>query len=115
MLLWLVTTAALAVAVPTAWAQTTVVSEDGYAGFAASAAEDPALQQAVAAALTTQILDLAGDNGYGDLNPALVRTVRHVLHRQRRIPRPVRAGQPHRAPLRVHRLGASRAISRTSG
>lgn len=74
-LLWLVTTAALAVAVPAAWAQTTVVSEDGYAEFAASAAEDPALQQAVAAELTTQILDLAGDNGYGDLNPALVRQV----------------------------------------
>ena len=41
LLLWLVTTAALAVAVPAAWAQQNVVDEDGYAALAASAAERP--------------------------------------------------------------------------
>jgi hypothetical protein len=69
LLFWLVTTAALAVAVPTAWAQHNVVSEDGYAALAATAAEDPRLQEAMASELTTQITQLAADNGY-DLNNA---------------------------------------------
>ncbi len=72
--LWLVTTVALAVAVPTMWAQRNVVSEDGYAALAASAATDPKLQSAMAAELTTQITNLAADNGY-DLNSDLVRGV----------------------------------------
>ncbi|MGB3480749.1 MAG: hypothetical protein WBB07_00850 [Mycobacterium sp.] len=66
-LLWLVTTAALAVALPAAWAQVNLVDNDGYAAFAQRAAADPDLQQAVAAELTTQILDL----GEG-LQPVLV-------------------------------------------
>jgi hypothetical protein len=61
MLLWLVTTAALAVALPTAWAQANLVDDDGYAAFAQRAASNPALQQAVAAELTTQVLDLGAD------------------------------------------------------
>jgi hypothetical protein len=72
--LWLVTTAVLAVAVPAMWAQRNVVSEDGYAVLAASAAKDPTLQTAMASELTTQITALAADNGY-DLNRDLVRGV----------------------------------------
>jgi hypothetical protein len=72
--LWLVTTVALAVAVPTMWAQRNVVSEDGYAALAATAAKDPTLQSAMASELTTQITNLAADNGY-ELNSDLVRGV----------------------------------------
>lgn len=74
MFLWLVTTLALAVAVPTMWAERNVVSEDGYAALAASAATDPQLQSAMAAELTTQITALAAENGYS-LNSDLVRGV----------------------------------------
>ena len=55
LLLWLVTTVALAVAVPSAWAQKTVIDPNGYSAFAASAAKDPRLQEAMAAELTTQV------------------------------------------------------------
>ena len=72
--LWLVTTVALAVAVPAMWAQQNIVDANGYAAFAQSAAKDPQLQQAMASELTTQIVSLASNNGY-DLNPDLVRGV----------------------------------------
>lgn len=71
---WLVTTLALAVAVPVGWAQMTIVDEDGYAALAESAAHDPRLQGAMAAELTTQVVSLAADNGYR-LNPDLVQQV----------------------------------------
>jgi len=58
-LLWLLATVALAVALPTAWAQRHIVDADGYANFAQGAAHDQALQRAVAAELTTQIGNLA--------------------------------------------------------
>jgi hypothetical protein len=74
MFLWLVTTVALAVAVPTMWAQRNVVSEDGYAALATSAAKDPKLQSAMASELTTQITALAAENGY-NLNSDLVHGV----------------------------------------
>lgn len=74
LMLWLVTTAALLVAVPTVWAQVTIVGESGYAGLAAAAAQDPRLQDAMAAELTTQVVSLGADNGY-TLNPELVRQV----------------------------------------
>lgn len=74
LLLWLLTTMALAAAVPAVWAQTHVVGEDGYAALAASAATDARLQEAMAAELTTQAVSLAADNGYS-LNPELVRRV----------------------------------------
>lgn len=74
MFLWLVTTLALAAAVPAMWAQKNIVDANGYAAFAQSAAKDPRLQQAMASELTTQIVSLASDNGY-DLNPDLVREV----------------------------------------
>ena len=74
LLLWLVTTVALAVAIPTAWAQKNVIDRTGYSAFAASAARDPQLQQAMASELTTQVTALAADNGT-DVNSELVRGV----------------------------------------
>jgi hypothetical protein len=72
--LWLVTTVALAAAIPAMWAQKNIVDANGYAAFAQSAAKEPKLQQAMASELTTQIVSLASNNGY-DLNPDLVRGV----------------------------------------
>ena len=72
LLLWLVTTVALAVAIPTAWAQKNVIDRNGYSAFAASAARDPQLQQAMASELTTQVTALAADT---DVNSELVRGV----------------------------------------
>lgn len=74
LVLWLVTTLALAVAVPAAWAQRNVIDENGYSAFAASAAKDPELQQAVAAELTTQVSSLLSQHGY-DANTDLIRGV----------------------------------------
>ena len=74
LLLWLVTTVALAVAIPTAWAQKNVIDRTGYSAFAASAARDSQLQQAMASELTTQVTALAADNGT-DVNSELVRGV----------------------------------------
>ena len=71
-LFWLLTTVALAVAVVAMWAQHTVIDRDGYSGFAASAAREPAVQDAMAALLTNEVVALAADNGYGNLNPELV-------------------------------------------
>ena len=70
-LLWLLTTITLAVALPAVWAQQNLVGADGYAAFAQRAAADPALQQAVAAELTTQIGDLASSA----VTPAVVSVV----------------------------------------
>jgi len=71
-LLWVVTTVLLAVAVPTMWMQRNVVSEDGYAALAATAAHDPKLQRAMASELTTQIIEFVSANGYRTLNRDLV-------------------------------------------
>lgn len=62
-LLWLITTALLVVTVPALWAQHTLVSEDGYAALAASAAKDPALQQAMASELSSQLTAATGASG----------------------------------------------------
>jgi hypothetical protein len=72
--LWLVTTIALALAVPAAWAQKTIVDENGYSAFAASAAKDPKLQQAMANELTTQIASLGEHQGYA-LNSEVIHDV----------------------------------------
>jgi hypothetical protein len=64
LLLWLVTTAALAVAVPTAWAQTHIVDVDGYTAMAKRASSDPALQAAVASELATRALVLINQHGH---------------------------------------------------
>jgi hypothetical protein len=69
-LFWLLATVALAVAVPATWAQHNVVDRNGYAALSASAARDPALQQAMASALTSQLLSLAANSGY-DVNETL--------------------------------------------
>ena len=63
-LLWLVTTIALAAAVPAAWVQRYIVDVDGYASLAQSAARDPALQDAMASELTTQVLAITRRGGY---------------------------------------------------
>lgn len=68
LLLWIVTTVALAVAVPAMWAQVNVIDEDGYASLAASAARDERLQDAMADELTAQVVELASGRGY-PLNP----------------------------------------------
>ncbi|HZA11597.1 hypothetical protein [Mycobacterium sp.] len=74
MLLWLVTTVALAVAVPAGWAQKTLVDVDGYAALAQKAAKDPRLQDAMASELTTQVVALANQRGIS-VNQSLVRGV----------------------------------------
>src|SRR5262245_59451356 len=74
MFLWLVTTVALAAAIPAMWAQRNIVGANGHAAFAQSAAKDPKLQQAMASELTTQIVSLASDNGF-NLNADLVQGV----------------------------------------
>ncbi|MBB5161821.1 hypothetical protein [Mycobacterium sp. AZCC_0083] len=71
LLMWVLTTAALAVAVPAAWAQHNVIDEAGYATLATSAAKDPAVQSAMAAELTSQLVTLAANSGY-DVRPDLL-------------------------------------------
>lgn len=61
--LWVLTTVLLAAAVPSVWAQKNIIDADGYSAFAAAAATDPQLQQAVAGELTTQVQSLAAQNG----------------------------------------------------
>ena len=70
--LWLVTTVALAVAVPIAWAQKNVVDENGYSALATSAAKEPQLQQAMANELGTQLKKLVEGTGY-DVSTDLLR------------------------------------------
>jgi hypothetical protein len=71
--LWIITTAALAVAVPTAWAQKNVVDENGYSALATSAAKEPQLQQAMANELGTQLKKLVEGTGY-DVSTDLLRS-----------------------------------------
>jgi hypothetical protein len=75
LLFWLVTTVLLAAAVPVYWAEKNVVSVDGYAALAATAAKNPRLQQAMASELTTQITELAANTGYALNHAELVRGV----------------------------------------
>jgi hypothetical protein len=71
-LLWLLTTVALAVAVPAMWAQHNLVDEGGYVALAQAAATEPPMQNAMAAELTDQLVRLAGNSGY-DVRPDLLR------------------------------------------
>jgi hypothetical protein len=71
LLLWVLTTAALAVAIPATWAQHNVVDRNGYSQLAASAAKDPNVQSAMAGLLTGQLVTLAGSSGY-DVSPGLL-------------------------------------------
>ncbi len=72
--LWLLTTVALAVAVPALWVQANIVDPQGYSQFAASAAKDPRLQEAMAAELTSEVSALVADNG-GDVDTEVIRGV----------------------------------------
>jgi hypothetical protein len=63
--LWLAMTVALAVAIPTAWLQLNIVNERGYAALAQKTADDPALQSAAAAELTTRAMALIAEHGGG--------------------------------------------------
>lgn len=63
LLLWLLTTALLAVTVPALWVQHNVVSVDGYSDLAAGAARNPGLQQPMAAELTAQVANATGASG----------------------------------------------------
>ena len=107
--LWLVTTVALAVAVPTMWAQRNVASEDGYAAMSASAAKNPQLQSAMASELTTQITALAAKNGY-DLNSDLVRAVAVAYTANAGFP-----GQFAQANRIAHRWMFTNSIQREEG
>jgi hypothetical protein len=84
-LLWLLTTAALAVAIPAAWAQTHLVDADGYAGLAHQAATQPALQDAMAGELTTQLVTLAANSGY-DVQTDLLRAAASAYTRSSAFP-----------------------------
>jgi hypothetical protein len=95
--LWLVTTVALAVAVPTAWAQKNVVDEGGYSAFAASAAKEPELQQAMADELTAQLVTLADNSGF-DVSSDLLRGAATTYTRSQAFP-----GQFAAANRIVHR------------
>lgn len=72
--LWLITTALLAVAVPTMWAQRNVVDDNGYAALTESAANDPQLQKAMAGILATEVSSYLSDKGY-DVDNAMIRGV----------------------------------------
>jgi hypothetical protein len=63
-LLWLCATVALAVAVPTLWAQTHVVDVNGYTAMARKAAGDKALQAAVAAELASKATVLINQHSH---------------------------------------------------
>ncbi len=63
LLLWLLTTALLAVSIPALWTQHHLVSVDGYSDLAAGAARNPALQQPMAAELTEQVVNATGASG----------------------------------------------------
>jgi hypothetical protein len=71
-LCWLVATTALAVAVPAGWAQRHLIDADGYAALAYSAAQEPALRDAMASELSTQVRVIARNRGY-QVNDDMVR------------------------------------------
>ncbi len=70
--LWIITTAALAVAVPAMWAQRNVVDVNGYSALSASAARDPRLQEAMAGELGTQLKKMVNGTRY-DVSADLLR------------------------------------------
>lgn len=71
-LFWLLATVSLAVALPTAWAQCNLIDAGGYARLAERAAAQPALQEAVAAELSAQTVQLIRASGFG-IDPSEVR------------------------------------------
>lgn len=71
-LFWLLTTAALAMTLPTVWAQANLVDADGYARLAQRAAAEPVLQDAVASELSAQTVRLIHGHGLS-IDPSPVR------------------------------------------
>jgi hypothetical protein len=65
LVLWLFTTAALAVAVPATWVQRNLVDENGYTALALRSAADPALQSAMAGELTARAMTLIAQHSGG--------------------------------------------------
>ena len=98
LLMWLVTTILLAVALPAAWAQQHLVDSDGYAALAQQAASNPALQSAMAAELSTQVVRTRVQRRL-----ECGEWCRSHVYRRFGIPRPVRASQPVRASMVVRR------------
>jgi hypothetical protein len=72
LVLWLATTAALAVLIPATWLQKDVVDVDGYAALARTAAADPALQSAMTGELATRAMALIAERGGGSVDGAKV-------------------------------------------
>lgn len=110
LLFWLITTVLLAAAVPATWAERNVVSEDGYAALAAQAAKDPRLQKAMSSELTTQIIELAADNGYDLNNVELVRGVTAAYTANQGFP-----GQFAQANRIAHRWMFTDSVQRDQG
>lgn len=71
-LFWLLATAALALALPTGWAQYNLIDADGYARLAERAAAQPVLQDAVATELSAQAVQLIRGSGFR-VDPSAVR------------------------------------------
>jgi len=71
-LFWLLATVSLAAAVPTGWAQYNLIDGDGYARLAERAAGQPGLQDAVAAELSAQTVQLIRGAGFS-VDPSSVR------------------------------------------
>jgi hypothetical protein len=107
LLLWLITTAALAVAVPTMWAQHHVVDEAGYVAFAQEAATERPLQDAMASELSDQLVTLAANSGY-DVGGELLRGAASVYTRSAAFP-----GQFATANRIVHRWMFTEAVSQS--
>lgn len=63
LLCWLITTALLAITVPIGWVQLNLVDENGFAALSQRAAQDPALQSAVAGELTARVVSLSRQRG----------------------------------------------------
>ena len=109
LLLWLITTAALAVAVPSTWAQRHVVDEAGYVALVQQAATERPLQDAMASELTDQLVALAGNSGY-DVGGDLLRGAATAYTRSAAFP-----GQFATANRIVHRWMFTDVVSQSDG
>ena len=114
LLLWILTTVALAVAVPATWAQHTVVDQTGYSGFDVGRKAIPRSSRRWRRPLTTQLMALSANSGY-DLNAELFAASPRAYTRKRGISRPVRPREPGCPPLDVHRHRRSVRFVRSLG
>ena len=109
LLLWLITTAALAVAVPSTWAQRHVVDEAGYVALVQQAATERPLQDAMASELTDQLVALTANSGY-DVGGELLRGAATAYTRSAAFP-----GQFATANRIVHRWMFTDTVSQSDG